>query len=79
MRYRTGLAIKKEIIVLLREKKHVISQLETKVNTSSKVLKRHLKELEYLGMVRLSHHTRSEKTGRPYTTAELILSGKKLT
>ena len=72
MKYRTGLEIKKEIIKLLREKEHVISQLERKINTSDKVLKRHLKELEYLGIVRIIKHKKSRKTGRPYSVARII-------
>ncbi len=70
MEYRTGLEIKKRIIALLKEKECVISYLERKVNTSDKVLKRHLKELEYLGIIKIIKHKRSPKTGRPYTTAK---------
>ena len=73
MKYRTGLKIKKEIIRLLKEREHVISQLERKINTSDKVLKRHLKELEHLGIVKITKHKKSSKTGRPYTTAKLII------
>lgn len=76
MAYRTGLRIKQEIIKLLREKEHVISQLERKINTSDKVLKRHLNELEYLGIVRITKHKKSQKTGRPYATVKLIQKGK---
>jgi len=72
MNYRSGLEIKKGIIALLKEKECVISYLERKINTSDKVLKRHLKELEYLGIVKIIKHDKSPKTGRPYTTAKLV-------
>lgn len=72
MEYRTGLKIKKEIINFLKEKEHVISQLERKINTSDKVLKRHLEELEYLGIVKITKHKKSPKTGRPYTSVKLV-------
>ncbi len=78
MKYRTGLKIKKEIIELLKKREHVISQLERKINTSDKVLKRHLTELEYLGIVKITKHKKSSKTGRPYTTVELIPSMRNL-
>lgn len=71
MNYRSGLEIKKRIIETLKEGKKVISQMERKLNTSNKVLKRHLAELEYLGIIKTTKHERSEKTGRPYTTAEI--------
>jgi len=72
MAYRTGLMIKKEILKSLKEGEHVISQLERKINTSDKVLKRHLAELEFLGIVRITRHNRSSRTGRPYTSAKLV-------
>ncbi len=71
MRYRAGLDIKKDIIRLLKEKERSISEMETKLNTSDKVIKRHLKELEFFGIVKITQHKRSPKTGRPYTTAEI--------
>ncbi|MFA6550042.1 MAG: ArsR family transcriptional regulator [Candidatus Gracilibacteria bacterium] len=73
MAYRSGLIIKKEIIKCLKKEECVISQLERKVNTSDKVLKRHLAELEFLGIVKIIKHNKSSKTGRPYTTAKLII------
>ena len=77
MKYRTGLEIKKSIIELLKGGDQVISQLERKINTSDKVLKRHLAELEYLGVVKITKHKKSSKTGRPYTTIRLISPLKK--
>lgn len=68
---RSGLDLKKEILHLLKQGPHVISEMERKLNTSDRVLKRHLTELEYLGRVKLTKHAKSEKTGRPYTMVEL--------
>ena len=72
MKYRSGLEIKKEIIKFLKQKECVISYLERKINTSDRVLKRHLKELEYLGIVKIVKHDKNPKTGRPYTTVKII-------
>lgn len=71
MVYRSGLQIKKELLDCLKKGEQVISQLERKINTSDKVIKRHLKELEFLGIVEIKDHKKSEKTGRPYTVAKL--------
>jgi DNA-binding HxlR family transcriptional regulator len=75
---RTGLEIKREILRLLKPKECVLSQLERKINTSGQVLKQHLEELEFLGIVRLSKHGESPKTGRPYTTAALNASFQRM-
>lgn len=72
MKYRSGLEVKKAILKELRGGAKVISQLERKIRTSDRVLKRHLAELEYLGIVKITKHVKSEKTGRAYTTAELV-------
>ncbi|MCK4521136.1 MAG: ArsR family transcriptional regulator [Nanoarchaeota archaeon] len=71
MTYRTGLMIKKEILKYLKQGEYVISQLERKINTSDRVLKRHLAELEFLGIVKITKHNRSSKTGRPFTSVKL--------
>ncbi len=72
MTYRTGLDIKKAILDLLRQKPHIISEMERKVNTSDRVIKRHVSELEFLGIVKVIRHKKSEKTGRPFSVVELI-------
>lgn len=71
MEYRSGLEIKKEIIQLLKQRPHVISEMERKINTSDRVIKRHIAELEYLGIVKVIKYEKSEKTGRPYTVVKL--------
>jgi len=72
MKYRSGLDIKKAILELLRQKPHVISEMERKVDTSDRVIKRHVAELEYLGIVKVIKYKKSEKTGRSYSVVELI-------
>ena len=72
MTYRTGLDIKKAILDLLRQKPHIISEMERKVNTSDRVIKRHVSELEFLGIVKVIRHKKSEKTGWPFSVVELI-------
>lgn len=71
MSYRTGLEIKKEILALLKKHPCVISEMERKVKTSDKVLHRHLKELEFLGIIELIRYDRSPNTGRPYMVAKI--------
>lgn len=46
-------------------------ELETKINTNDRTIKKHCEELEYLGHIKLTKHAKSEKNGRPYTTAKL--------
>lgn len=76
MEYRDGLDIKKALIHVLKERGYVISQLERKINTSSSVLHRHIRELEYLKIVEMIKHEKSSKTGRPYTMVKLTNYGK---
>lgn len=71
MRYRSGLEIKKKILEILRSGEFTISYLERKIRTSDKVLKRHLSELQFLGIVNIIKHSKSSKTGRPYTTIKM--------
>lgn len=71
MGYRSGLQIKKIILDQLADRPHVLSELERRVDTNDRVLRRHLEELEYLGVVQLTIHPRHAKTGRPYTTAAI--------
>ena len=72
MKYRSGLEIKKKILELLKQHSFIISEMETKVNTSDRVIKRHVAELEYLGIVKTVRHEKSKNTGRPYTVVELV-------
>ena len=58
---------------MLRDKPCVLSRLERKLGFSNATLRRHLEELEYLGIVKITAFKRSPKTGRPYTTVELVI------
>ncbi|MBX2853183.1 MAG: hypothetical protein KTR15_15720 [Phycisphaeraceae bacterium] len=71
MGYRSGLEIKRAILNHLGQRPYVLSELQRGVATNDRVLRRHLDELAYLGLVTLITHPRHERTGRPYTTARL--------
>ena len=71
---RIALDIKKEIIKLLKQKEMSLRELETKVNTNYQTIKTQIKELEYLGFIKTIKHERSDKNGRPFTTAKLVKS-----
>lgn len=72
MKYRSGLDIKKQIIQLLKQKACVISEIERKINTSDSVVKRHIAELKYFGIVKIIKFEKNKNTGRPYTVIKLI-------
>lgn len=71
MARRSGLDIKKAILEVLKDGPKAISELERKVNTSDRVIKRHVVELEYLGLVKRVTHPKSKNTGRPFTIIKL--------
>ena len=75
--YSTGLEIKKKILHALREGPVSLRKLETKLNTGYIPLKRHCKELEFLGMLNVKQQKMMSKNGRPYTVVELTELGKK--
>ena len=72
MGVRSSLTIKKEIIAMLRDGPCVLSRLEGKLGLSNATLRRHLDELEYLRIVKITAFERNPKTGRPYATVELL-------
>ncbi|MCK4650073.1 hypothetical protein KAT36_02470 [Candidatus Pacearchaeota archaeon] len=72
MAYRSGLDIKKRIINALKKGPQVISEMERKVDTSDRVIKRHVAELEYLGIVKTVRYEKSKKNGRPYSVVKLV-------
>lgn len=71
MGYRTGLEIKKTILEQLADRPYVLSELERRVDTNGRVLRRHLEELVTLGLVRLQQHPCHARNGQSYTTAAL--------
>jgi predicted ArsR family transcriptional regulator len=68
---RDSLEIKKEILKLLKEKEMTLRLLEKKVDTNPNTIKIQVKELEYLGFVKIIKHEKSKFTGRPYTSVKL--------
>ncbi|MCH7523921.1 MAG: hypothetical protein IIC74_02645 [Bacteroidetes bacterium] len=75
---RSPLELKKDIIKLLREKERSLRELDIKVNCGYRTILNQCEELRFLGIVKLTKHKRSAKTGRPYSTAELTGYGKKI-
>ena len=71
MSRKTGLDIKKAILEELREKECSLRELETKTNTGYSSIKRHCEELEFLKIIELIHHNKSDANGRPYTSVKL--------
>lgn len=72
MKRREGLDIKKKILdVLKKDGEMSLGEIERKANTNNVSLLKHLKELEYFGLVEIIKHNKSEKTGRPYTSVRL--------
>lgn len=79
MSRQTGLDIKKAILQKLKEKECSLRELETKTNTGYSSIKKHCKELEFLNIIELIEHKKSEANGRPYTTAKITECGRELT
>ena len=77
---RRVLDIKKAILkVLKKEKELSLKALEIKVNTGSQTLQTQIEELKFFGVVKIIKHSKSEKTGRPYTTIKLTKKAEELT
>ena len=76
---RSSIEIKKAIINLLKQEKELsLRKLDIKLNTASKTIRAHCKELEFLGIVKLIKHKRNTKNGKPYTTVVLTDYGRSL-
>ena len=69
---KSGLDIKKAILEQLRKKECSLRELETKTNTGYSSIKKHCEELDFLKIIELIHHNKSDANGRPYTTARLL-------
>jgi len=64
--------IKKSILKVLEKEGEIsLKALEIKVNTGSQTIQTQTKELEFLGLIEVIKHKKSEKTGRPYTSVKL--------
>lgn len=78
MANRSGLEVKKAIIASIKRGARVMGQIERKAGISNRMLKKHLDELEFLGIVEKVTHPRHTQTGRPYRTVHLTEFGKTL-
>lgn len=77
-RLRFGIETKGGIIKLLKKSNLSLRALDIKLNTGSKTILMHCKELEFLGIIKLEHYNKNPKNGRPYTIVKLTEYGKKL-
>jgi len=68
---RTSLMIKKDILKALEGGELKLKHLERRTKTDSRVLLKHLEELEYFKMVVVTKHQRGSKNGQPYRTVKL--------
>ena len=75
---RSGLELKKSIIKLLKEKPHSLRRLDIKLNTSSKTILMHCRELEFLGIVEITKTIEGSRNGRPFMLVKLTENGQKL-
>jgi len=78
MALRSGLDIKKEIIGILRKNNVSLRKLETKLNTNNKTILMHIRELEFLGVVKITKTKEGSRNGKAYSIVELTEYGRKL-
>lgn len=71
MGYRTGLDIKLTILDQLANRPYVLNELERRIDTNGRVLRRHLEELVTLGLVCLQNRPSHACNGQRYTVAQL--------
>lgn len=72
MKRRDGLSIKKKILQVLKENGEMsLGEIERKTNSNNLTIKNHIKELEFFEKIDVIKHSKSEKTGRPYTSIRL--------
>jgi len=69
---RRAIDIKKAIINILKKEKELsLKALEIKINSGSQTIATQIEELEFLNIVEVIKHQKSDKTGRPYTSVKL--------
>ena len=69
---RKALEIKKRILEILKKEGDLsLRELERKVNTSYNTIKTQVEELEFFNRILITKHKKSDKNGRPYTTAKI--------
>ena len=77
-KYTSGLDIKKKILKALKDKPTSLRKLETHLDIGYNSIKRHSKELEYFGFIKITKTSKDSRNGRPYSLAELTSEGKKV-
>ena len=75
---RSSALIKKQILSLLKDGPLNYGQLQRKVNTDDKTIRRQCEELSLFGAVMIEQHKRSPKTGRPYTIVRATKEGLRI-
>ncbi|MCX6774547.1 MAG: hypothetical protein NTY99_00455, partial [DPANN group archaeon] len=72
---RSSALIKKQILSLLKTGPLNYGQLQRKINTDDKTIRRQCEELRLFGAIVIEQHKRSPKTGRPYTESRITKEG----
>lgn len=75
---KSGLVVEKEILLALSSGEKSMRELERVVNTNYATIRAHCNVLSFYGLIAVVDHQRSDANGRPYTTAELTASGRKI-
>ena len=75
---RSGIAVKKKILTLLKSGPQSYAQLQRRVNTNDRTIRRYCEELKLFGAVTLEHHEKHKKTGRPYTQVKITKEGLRI-
>ena len=69
---RKALDIKKDILKILKEEGEMsLRDLDIKINTNSSTIRTQVEELEFFDKVVVTKHSKSDKTGKYYTTVRL--------
>ncbi|MBI2101771.1 hypothetical protein HYT53_04115 [Candidatus Woesearchaeota archaeon] len=78
MAKKTSYEIKKDIILVLREKRASYTKIQTKLSTNYDSVKNNIKELEDYGFVKVEKKEHHAKNGKYYFEAELTQKGHEL-
>jgi predicted transcriptional regulator len=69
---RDPFTIKKDILQMLKKYGEIsLRELDIKVNTNYKTIRKQIEELEFFGKVEIIKHKKSKINGRPYTSVKL--------
>ncbi len=75
MEYRSGLDIKILILAAALERDISLKMLERRVQAGSRTIKKHVRELEGLGLLTTARRENNDQNGRPFTTVQLTTLG----